>query len=74
MYKLTKEDIAKLTKEEILLTVESYLKEQLELSMRKTRDEEAFNQASWPQYQAYHLGMQKAFIKVMEFLPLTKGK
>jgi hypothetical protein len=33
-----------------------------------------FSIPSWAEYQAYHLGMQKAFSKVIEFLPLTKGK
>jgi hypothetical protein len=74
MYKLTKEDVVRNTKEELLLSLSSYLEEQINLSVRKTRDEDSFSIPSWAEYQAYHLGMQKAFYKVIEFLPLTKGK
>jgi hypothetical protein len=43
--------------------------EQIELSIRKTQDETAFDRPSWSEFQAYQIGMQKAFQKVIQFIP-----
>lgn len=57
------------TKEEIYSILKVYLKEQMELSIRKCRDEDNFTMPSWSEYQAYQLGTQKAFQKLLDFLP-----
>lgn len=57
------------TKEEILLIIAEYISEQIELSRRKTTDEDSFEKSSWSEYQAFQLGMQKAYQKVLAFLP-----
>lgn len=57
------------SKEEIILILNEYLLEQVELSQRKTLSEDSFDKPSWSEYQAFQLGMQKAFQKVVSFLP-----
>lgn len=57
------------TKEEILLILSNYLLEQVELSRRKMIEESSFEKPSWSEYTAFQLGMQKAYQKVITFLP-----
>lgn len=61
------------TKEEIYLIIQEYISEQLELSRRKTLEEDSFNRASWSEYQAFQLGAQKAYIKLAAFIPTQEG-
>ena len=69
MYSLKEKHISEYTKEEIISILSKYIQEQIELSRRKTLDEDSFTNASWSEYQAFQLGMQKAFQKVVSFLP-----
>jgi len=57
------------SKEEIYLILHSFLNAQLELSRRKVIDESTFETPNWALYQAYQAGIQKALLKVKEFLP-----
>lgn len=59
----------KLTKDEIFREIRNYLTEQIELSRRKSIDEESFDKPSWANYQAYQLGFQKAFTKLYTLIP-----
>lgn len=58
-----------LTKEEVYTIIKEYVTESVELSRRKQRDETNFTLPAWPEFQAYHLGMQKAYQKLLDFLP-----
>lgn len=66
---LKEKKLSEYTKEEILLILNKYLLEQIELSRRKTTDEESFTKPSWSEFQAFQLGLQKAYQKVTQFLP-----
>lgn len=57
------------SREEIYSSLRTLIQEQIELSLRKTQDETAFNSPSWSEYQAFQLGMQKAYQKVIQLLP-----
>lgn len=57
------------SKDEIFLIIQTYITEQVELAQRKTLDEDSFNKPSWSEYQAFHLGMQKAYLKIATFIP-----
>lgn len=57
------------SKEEVYLALSSLIQEQIDLSVRKTQDENSFTIPSWSEYQAFQLGMQKAFQKVLQLLP-----
>lgn len=61
-----------LTKEEVYEIILDYLKECQELSIREMRRDESFSRPAWSEYQACQLGMQKAYQKIMDFIPLTK--
>jgi hypothetical protein len=73
MLNILKEKNNKLTKEEVYSFLSSYLKEQLNVSQRNSMNEESFSKPAWSEYQAYQLGLQKAFSKVLDLLP-DKGK
>jgi len=64
---LKTEDIK--TKEDVFNALSVYLNDALELSNRKCRDEENFSLPAWSEYQAYQLGMQKAFVKILDLIP-----
>jgi hypothetical protein len=49
------------SKEEVFLIIQEFIREQIELSQRKTLDEDSFNKPSWSEYQAFQLGMQRAY-------------
>lgn len=66
---LKSEKAKELSKSQVLLEIKNYLVEQIELSRRKTLDEENFEKPSWSEYQAYQLGIQKAFQKLYNLLP-----
>jgi hypothetical protein len=57
------------SKEEVFLIIQEFIREQIELSQRKTLDEDSFNKPSWSEYQAFQLGMQRAYNKVATFVP-----
>lgn len=59
----------KLTKEEVYSFLSLYLKEQLSLSQRVSTNEDTFSKPAWAEFQAYQLGMQKAFQRVLELIP-----
>jgi hypothetical protein len=64
----------KLSKEEVYDFLHGYLEEQLSLVQRQAMSEESFTKPAWAEYQAFLLGQQKAFSKLIELIPLTKGK
>jgi hypothetical protein len=66
---LRTKEAEKYTKAEFLIILHEYLQEQVELSLRKSKDEENFKLPSWSEYQAFQLGLQKAYQKVTQFLP-----
>lgn len=59
----------KLTKDEVFREIRNYLTEQIDLSRRKSIDEDSFDKPSWAAYQAYQLGFQKAFTKLYNLIP-----
>ena len=63
------EEYKKYSKEELILIIHEYINEQLELSKRKSLDEESFSKPSWSEFQAYQLGIQKALLKIETFIP-----
>jgi len=65
-----KSDKAKsLTKDQVFKEIKDYLTEQIELSRRKSIDEDNFSLPSWSEYQAFQLGFQKAFTKLYNLIP-----
>ena len=62
----TKKD---LTKHEIYAIIIAYINENVELSLREMRSSESFEKPAWAEFQAHQLGMQKAFLKLREFIP-----
>ena len=66
---LTTEKVKEYSKQELLLVVKEYILEQIDLTERKLLDEESFNKPSWSEYQAFQLGIQKAFSKIEVFIP-----
>jgi hypothetical protein len=59
----------KLTKDQVFQELKDYLTEQIELSRRKSIDEDNFTLPAWSEYQAYQLGFQKAFSKLYNLIP-----
>lgn len=70
---LKSKEASEYSKEEVYLIIQEYIKEQIDLSRRKTLDEDAFNKASWSEYQAFQLGAQKALSKLAVFIPDPEG-
>jgi len=70
---LKEKPISEYTKEEILSILQEYCEDQIETSRRKTLDEDSFMKPSWCEFQAFQLGIQKSFQKVISFLP-DQGK
>lgn len=70
---LKSEKAKSLTKNQVFEELNKYFKEQIELSQRKCMDESNFNTPSWSEQQAFHLGLQKAFTKILNHLP-DKGE
>lgn len=70
---LKSEKAKSLTKSQVLSEIKNYLEEQIELSRRKTTDEESFDKPSWSEFQAFQLGFQKAFMKLNNLIP-DQGK
>jgi|TARA_B110000977_G_C11057309_1_gene484576 hypothetical protein len=70
---LKSEKAKELTKNQVFEELNKYFKEQIELSQRKCMDEDSFNIPAWSEKQAYQLGLQKAFTKVLNLIPLTQG-
>ena len=66
---LRSKEYKELTKKEVMDILYNYLKEQEDLLIREMYNQEAFNKSSWAEYQAYKLGMLKAFSKVVDFIP-----
>lgn len=58
-----------LSKKEIIDEIKKFLNEQIDLVTRELQDDEAFSKAAWPYYQAKKLGQQKAYIKLLSYLP-----
>ena len=63
-----------LTKEEIYVTIRTYAQSQIDLARRKQESDESFESPAWSERQAYSLGMIKGLDKILNFIPLTKGK
>lgn len=66
---LKSEKAKSLTKKQVFEELNKYFKEQIDLSQRKCMDEENFTNPSWSEQQAFNLGLQKAFTKVLNLLP-----
>ena len=58
-----------LSKSEALQEIRTYLKQQISLSTRKCYDEDNFTLPSWSEFQAYQLGIQKAYTKLLNLIP-----
>ena len=58
-----------LTKIEAFREIRAYLEDQIGLSNRKCMDEENFNKPSWSEFQAYQIGIQKAYTKLLNVIP-----
>lgn len=58
-----------LTKKDIYDFLRQYCREEIELSNRKSTSEDSFEKPAWSEYQAYQLGIQKAFNKLLEIIP-----
>lgn len=58
-----------LTKKQVFDELRSYLNEQVDISNRKCMDEENFNKPSWSEFQAYQIGIQKAYTKLLNVIP-----
>lgn len=67
--KLKAKDSNKLTKTEVYDFLSLYLKDQIALSHRLSMSEESFSKPSWAEYQAYQIGLQAAFTKVLQLIP-----
>jgi hypothetical protein len=67
--KLSKEQWIELSKQGVIDSIREYITEQIDLSQRKSRSDEAFGKAAWPYVQASELGLQKAYYKLLDFLP-----
>lgn len=67
-------DSSKLSKEEVYDFLNSWLKEQIDVSQRVLISEEPFSKLAYSEFIAYHLGTQKAYSKLLDLIPLTKGK
>lgn len=66
---LKSEKSKSLTKSQVFFELRKYLEEQIDLSRRKCLDEATFDKPSWSEFQAYQLGMQKAFQKLFNLIP-----
>lgn len=66
---MIKKDFKELTKQEVIQEIVNYIKEQNNLVLRKSISEEIFLESAWSEHQAYFLGMQKAFSKILDFIP-----
>ena len=65
-----KSDKAKsLTKQQVFEELKAYCQEQILLAQRKAIDEDTFDKPAWAQYQAYQLGIQKAFSRLYNLIP-----
>ena len=58
-----------LSKAEAFKEIRTYLEEQIGLSQRKCIDDDNFDKPAWSSYQAYQLGIQKAFSKLYNLIP-----
>lgn len=67
-----KEDFESLLKSSrlVLDRLSEIIKEDIELSLRKQRDEGNFSKPAWSEYQAYLLGEQKALNKLLSIINL----
>lgn len=66
---LLKSKYKDMSKSEVMQEIRTYLQEQIDLLGREMQDSEAFSKAAWPYYQAKALGQQKAYIKLLKYLP-----
>jgi hypothetical protein len=66
---LKSEKAKDLTKREVFILLREYLDEQIELSRRKTLTEDNFSLPSWSEFQAYQLGIQRAYFKLKDAIP-----
>lgn len=71
---LKNKDSGKLSKEDVYDFQRTWLQEQIDFSQRVLISEEPFSKLAYSEFVAYHLGMQKAYSKLLDIIPLTKGK
>jgi len=64
-----KDTKSNISKEEVYTFLLAYLKEQLELSRRESTNEDSFSKPAWSEFQAYQLGLQKAYLKLLNIIP-----
>jgi len=62
-------DSSKLSKEEVYDFLIAWLKEQTEVSQRVLISDEPFSKLAYSEFVSYHLGMQKAYNKLLELMP-----
>lgn len=67
-----KEAFESLTKRGMIDEIRRYIEDQIALSNRKCINDEAFT-LDWPYHQAKEMGLQKAYVKLLEFLPEIKN-
>ena len=58
-----------LSKSEALREIRKYIRQQINLSTRKCYKEDNFTLPSWSEFQAYQLGIQKAYTKLLNLIP-----
>jgi hypothetical protein len=66
---LKSEKARELSKREVFLELRKYIQEQIDLSRRKSMEEDNFSFPAWSEHQAYQLGFQKAFLKLYNLIP-----
>ncbi len=59
-----------MTKQEIYGIIVAYIDENIKTSLREMRNLDNFDKPAWSEFQAMHIGYQKAFFKLREFIPL----
>jgi hypothetical protein len=57
------------SKEDVYRYLIAYLDEAIETATRKQRDEDNFSLPAWAEFQAYQLGVIKAYQKVLDLIP-----
>lgn len=58
----------------VLERLAEIIKDDIETSQRKMRDEANFSDASWSKYQAFLLGEQKTLYKILNLIELKEKK
>lgn len=68
-----KKDKKSLTNDEIYVIIRTYIQNQVDAVRKEQESNVNFEQPSWSERQAYHLGMLRGLDKILSYIPLTKG-